>query len=253
MILTCPHCTVRLQMEMEHLSAQPITVRCPKCQQVLCLVPVPYQPPAGQPQPSASPETDAGKKDAATAQANASAPPADSGVGAMTDAVQSLAAMLAQAMNRPAASRHEPPEQHRCMLACLSLEAERARVQAALRGQEYDLIVAESTEHAIERLQHSRLVDVLLLDESFEAEQNGTTTIMRYVNSFHLGRRRRLYVVLVSPRYRTLDTQTAFSLGVNLLVNSADLPELPLILKKSIREFNLLYRAFNEASGVNPF
>lgn len=249
MILTCPHCAVQLQMETERLSSQPITVRCPKCQHVLSVVPVPVNSAGNQQPHESAPERHPAKNDAPPAP---SAPPSES--NGMQEAIQALAAMLSQALNnRPAAMSNEPQDRHRYILSCLAMESERARVRDALRGHPYELAVAETTERAIERLQHSRLVDVLLIDESFEAEQNGTTTIMRYVNSFHLGRRRRLYVVLVSPRHRTLDTQAAFSLGVNLLVNAADLAELPNVLNKSIREFNLLYRAFNEASGVAPF
>jgi predicted Zn finger-like uncharacterized protein len=251
MILTCPHCAVRLQMEMEHIASQPLTVRCPKCQHVLSLVPVPVGTAASQRAPGAQHEAGAPKDEQVADQP--AAPPSGAPPNGMSDAMQALAAMLAQAFNRPAAPTGEPQERRRRVLACLALEAERFRVQEALRGHEYDLLTAETTERAIERLQHSGLVDVLLIDESFEAEQNGTTTVMRYVNSFHLGRRRRLYVALVSPRYRTLDTQLAFALGVNVLVNVSDLGELPAVLNKSIREFNTLYRAFNEASNVSPF
>jgi predicted Zn finger-like uncharacterized protein len=257
MILTCPHCAVRLQMEMEHLSAQPITVRCPKCQHTLSVVPVPAPPTPGQRAPGAAGDNGEGaarnETPAPASSAAPGAPASDTAAGGAQDAVQALIALLSQALNRPASPPHDPQERRRCVLACLALDAERGRVREALRGHEYDLLIAESTERAIELLQHSRLVDVLLIDESFEAEQNGTTTVMRYVNSFHLGRRRRLYVALVTPRHRTLDTQSAFALGVNVLVNAADLSELPAVLNKSIREYNLLYRAFNEASGGVPF
>lgn len=240
-------------MEMEHISSQPITVRCPKCQNVLSVVPLPMPPSGKQEMSEENAQSGITKGESPQQKSINAPPPAQPATSSTNDAVQALATMLMQAMNRPMAMRNEPQERQRCVLVCLALEAERFRVQEALRGHDYDVIIAESTERAIERLQHSRLVDVLLLDESFEAEHNGMTTVMRYVNTFHLGRRRRLYVALVSPHHRTLDTQAAFSLGVNLLVNSSDLGSLPDTFKKSIREFNLLYRAFNEASGVTPF
>ncbi|HYE73922.1 MAG TPA: hypothetical protein VEF04_11355, partial [Blastocatellia bacterium] len=182
---------------MEHLSAQPVTVRCPKCQNVLSVIPMPIQPSAKQDVPEENTQSNSAKSESPQQTSVSPPPPSPPATNSTNDAVQALAAMLMQAMNRPMSMRNEPQERHRCILVCLALEAERLRVQEALRNHNYDVIIAESTERAIERLQHSRLVDVLLLDESFEAEHNGMTTVMRYVNTFHLGRRRRLYVALV--------------------------------------------------------
>ena len=50
MIVTCPNCTTRLQLDGAKVPARPFSVRCPKCQQI-----VNAQPPAQ----SAAPQRDA--------------------------------------------------------------------------------------------------------------------------------------------------------------------------------------------------
>ncbi|HEX8116825.1 MAG TPA: zinc-ribbon domain-containing protein, partial [Pyrinomonadaceae bacterium] len=49
MIVTCPNCTTRLQLDGAKVPARPFSVRCPKCQQI-----VNAQPPA-----PATPQRDA--------------------------------------------------------------------------------------------------------------------------------------------------------------------------------------------------
>src|SRR5207237_6670700 len=112
------------------------------------------------------------------------------------------------------------------------------------------LSLLASSWQASEWQQLSNQVDMIMLDPHFEEDQGGTT-ILRFINALSPGRRRRLYVVLMSQSYRTLDMQTAFTSGVNLLVNSGETAILPHALNKGIREFNLLYRSFTEASGLN--
>ncbi len=45
MIVTCPNCTTRLQLDASKVPARPFSVRCPKCQQIINAQP-PAQPAA---------------------------------------------------------------------------------------------------------------------------------------------------------------------------------------------------------------
>src|SRR5205085_9955481 len=45
MIVTCPNCTTRLQLDKAKVPARPFSVRCPKCQQIINA-----QPPVAQSQ-----------------------------------------------------------------------------------------------------------------------------------------------------------------------------------------------------------
>lgn len=168
------------------------------------------------------------------------------------DLLQALAALLTSG----SAGNHKTPleqNRHRHIVACLADDEAVKKVQVALNGQPYDLTIASSPEEVTTMLQTSSQLDILLLDPNFHAHQQGGATIMRYLNMLNPARRRRVFVVVISHNYRSLDTQAAFIHGVNLVINSNDLETLPMALSKSIQEFNYLYRAFNEASGASAF
>lgn len=168
------------------------------------------------------------------------------------DLLQALASLL---MSGPFPKPNTPLEQkrRRNVVACLASPEDASQVQAVLQDQPYDLTVASSPEQVTAMLQMSHQLDILLLDPNFHAHQHGGATIMRYLNMLNPARRRRVFVVVTSHSYRSLDMQAAFTHGVNLVINSSELETLPTALSKSIQEFNNLYRAFNEASGASPF
>ena len=172
--------------------------------------------------------------------------------GSNYDLVKALTSLLSN--SSPVAPK-APLERtrRRNIVACLANTEDLNKVQAALHDQPYELTLASSPEQVTSMLQMSHQLDILLLDPNFHASQQGGATIMRYLNMLNPARRRRVFVVVTSHSYRTLDMQAAFTHGVNLVINSNELDALPNALTKSIQEFNSLYRAFNEASGTNPF
>jgi CheY-like chemotaxis protein len=168
------------------------------------------------------------------------------------DLVQALASLLTSGMLAKPSARLEQ-NRRRLIVACLANPEDMCTVETALRGAEYDLTFADSPEQVTSLLQTSNQLDILLLDPNFCAPQQGGPAIMRYLNMLNPARRRRVFVVVTSHTYRTLDMQVAFVHGVNLVINSNELNALPSALSKSIQAFNNLYRAFNEASGGSPF
>lgn len=174
------------------------------------------------------------------------------GHGSNQDILQVLAALLSLGT---VAKPSVPIEQNRrrSIVICLANHDDIGAVQAAFHNQPYELTIATSPEQVTSMLQMSHQLDILLLDPNFHAHQQGGATIMRYLNMLNPARRRRVFVVVTSHSYRSMDMQAAFIHGVNLVINSGELDTLPMALSKSIQEFNNLYRAFNEASGAHPF
>jgi len=260
MILTCPKCSTRLQLEVAKLPSHAFTIKCPKCQNVISVSPpelasdesvtsaptTPLAAPA-PPEPEAKPQIAESKLPKMPAELTAPAGEVE------YDAIKALASLLTSALTQSGKPQSGEQTRRRRALLCLSSEEEVKKIPALLPRQDYELIGVETSEHAIELLQLSNQVDLVLLDPNFEEDHQGCTAVLRFISSLNPGRRRRLYVALISPNYKTLDTQTAFFQGVNLLVNSAELAMLPLALNRGIREFNLLYRSYNEASGMSPF
>ena len=172
--------------------------------------------------------------------------------GGNNDLLQALTSLLLSASGSKAAAAL-PSARRRFVTSCLTNQESFARVKTILGEQEYFVTAAESPDQVTSLLQSSHQLDILLLDPAFHSEQQGGASIMRYLNMLNPARRRRVFVVVVSQTYKTMDTQAAFSHGVNMIVNSNELEMLPNALAHSIGDFNNLYRAFNVASGIAPF
>ena len=269
MILTCPKCSTRLKLETTALPTSAFNVSCPKCQNLISVAPPASEAeetgaisqPAGHSAPASTPATAAAASPAALPAAPPPAREAVSSNSQEPDPISALATMLASALSKTTTLQNAfkinpSPEEHmrrRTVLVCLGNADESAQVQTVLGRHEYDLMFIESAEYTIELLQISNKVDIVLLSPDFQEDSQGSTAVLRFISSLGPERRRRLYIVLVSPNCRTADIRAAFIQGVNLVVNSHEFQMLPLALSKGIRDFNYLYRAFHEASGINPF
>ncbi len=277
MILTCPKCATRLKLEVAAMPDSNFNVLCPKCQTVISVVPSAVTPRTGsathhQPMPfneplsgfetgiaAAPPRLPADENPKSSA--GQSAPRAPDSAPQPPDQMAALAGLLASMMSRSAAmtGAYQPstnPEEffrRRTVLVCLRAPEEMNQVCAVLKNHEYELIPAESAEQALELLQLSNKIDVVLLSPDFQPENQGSAAILRFISSVSPERRRRLFLALMSPNCRTSDVRMAFNQGANLVINSGEFQQLPHTLAKSIRDFNYLYRAFNEASGSAPF
>jgi hypothetical protein len=82
------------------------------------------------------------------------------------------------------------------------------------------------------------------------AEFGGAAILQQKLNAMFSSERRRLFLVLIEDNGATLNAHEAFIRNLNLIVNTNDIPKLPLVMNRALRDFNELYYYFNEASGA---
>lgn len=247
MIIVCPKCSTRLQVDQEKSPNRPFNVRCPKCNSTIS---------SGGSSPAleqsalavgGSPATDHPRFEQATARAYEPVTP--QAAAAPNDALQFLAELLAKGTGReneqPGA---RPAWDKRKALVCLS-EPLRDSVARRLTESGYQVFVAEETRQAIETMR-SKQMDVVLLDPQFDPAEQGSAFVVREVNVLRPSQRRRLFFVLLSPSLRTMDAHAAFLNNVNAIVNANDLDDLDRVMDIALREYNELYREFYTASGL---
>ena len=61
--------------------------------------------------------------------------------------------------------------------------------------------------------------------------------------------RRRLFLISLEDTGSTMNAHDAFLRNLNLIVNSGDVAQLPLILNRALGDYNDLYHYFNQALG----
>jgi predicted Zn finger-like uncharacterized protein len=261
MIVICSGCSMRLQLDEAKIPSRPFNVRCPKCQQIINA-----QPPAdplnqgalavgGSPatenprtdQPSTAPLF---KPDVLAADANGSASPASPAATASDELARLLAALLQR--SAPAGEKQYGAArlawERRRALVCVATQ-HRDAVARALADNDYQVFVAADTTQAVERMREERM-DVVVLDPDFDPVEQGAIFVTREVQNLRPAERRRLFLVQLNATARTLDTHAAFVNNVNLVINAADIENMPRALERAIRDFNDLYRNFNTALNL---
>ena len=251
MIIVCPKCSTRLQVDQEKSPNRPFNVRCPKCSATIS---------SGGASPAleqsalnvgGSPATDHPRFEQNTARAYESpTKPAQSvEAGSSNEALQMLAEMLSQTGGREAQKPGSRPAwDKRIALVCAS-EPYREPVARKLTDIGFQVFVAEDTRQAIETMR-SKQMDVVLLEPQFDPTEQGSAFVVREVNVLRPAQRRRLFFVLLSPSMRTMDAHAAFLSNANAIVNVNDLDDLDRVMDVALREFNELYREFFTAFGL---
>jgi len=253
MIVTCPNCTTRLQLDGAKVPARPFSVRCPKCQQI-----VNAQPPV----PAAAQRDALGAVGDVPASARpqqettiATATPLEADVPAAPEAHEDVLRLLASLLRREAAGDAGPRAaggrrdwERRRALVCAG-SAFGSDAARALSNAGYEVSVAGDIAEAVERMREEQL-EVLLLDSEFDPRSQGALAVGREVASMRTSERRRLVFVLLTNTARTGDAHAAFLADANLVVSMKEVGDLPRALEKNIRDLNELYRDFNRALGL---
>src|SRR5262245_65858704 len=242
MTTTGPQCSMTLSFETNRLPSEPFTVLCPRCRQTVTVMPPKIEDPV-LPQ-SQSPVT----------------PPLDGGDGSHPQAelLRSIASLLSGSGQTPAPKAGSAPKveldkwQRRRVLLCMDDAQLRDRIRGALDADRYELFSANLVPEATELLHESR-AEVLVLSPTFDSEHQGGSVMVSSVGRMTPQKRRRTYVILISPQLRTMDTYLAFANGVNLTIHPEDVDSFQAIFERSMRDFNELYRPMNIAMEMEPF
>ena len=236
MIIRCDNCSVSLQLDESKIPGGKFSVRCPRCQNLLrvdkgatALDQLASQQPA--PVAAESPDFKAKEHDLE-----------------INNALKSL--MSALTTNQKVAEISDEEEiKPRRVLLCLGSRNEETAKLLAKAG--YKVYVAQSPAQANERLREGK-TEVLIFSPDFATDLGGAAIIQQKANAMYSSERRRLFLVSLEEQGSTMNAQDAFLRNLNLIVNTADLPQLPLILQRALGDYNDLYHYFNLAAGLQP-
>jgi len=143
----------------------------------------------------------------------------------------------------------EKLEKPRRVLLCLGQK--RDEVAKRLTENGYKVYLAQTPAQATERLREGR-TEILIFSPDFAAEHGGAAVLQQRANAMYASERRRLFLVSLEDNGTTMNAHEAFLRNLNLIINTADMAQLPLILNRAVHDFNGLYHYFNRAMGVEP-
>lgn len=241
MIIRCDSCSVSLQIDESKVPAGNFTVRCPRCQNMLRA----HKKVDGS--GSSTVEQLAASKPAPAVQEGAQNFAAKESEFQINSALRSLlSALKTESKELDSVDETEKP---RRILLCLGEKREIGAKVLSEAG--YKLYIAETPAQANERLREGR-TEILIFSPDFAPEYGGAAVIQQRANAMYSSERRRLFLISLEDGGTTMNAQEAFLRNLNLIVNTGDIGQLPLILNRALHDFNELYHYFNRALDVEP-
>jgi hypothetical protein len=87
----------------------------------------------------------------------------------------------------------------------------------------------------------------VVIHENFAGGSLHSNAMLSYLATLPMAQRRHSFVCLIGESFRTFDAMQAFTQSVHVVVHPRDMPNFPAILRKSIAEFELLYKVYKDA------
>ena len=242
MIISCDNCSVSLQLDEAKIPSGNFTVRCPRCQNLIRV-----QKSAGG--GSATVQQLAANKAAPEAQ-GAPQTAAKESEFQINNALRSLLSAL-KTDNKvlDGGTSDDGNEKPRRILLCLGQKCE--EVAKLLTGAGNRVYIAQTPAQANERLREGK-TEVLIFSPDFAAEFGGAAILQQKANAMYSSERRRLFLVSLEDQGTTMNAHEAFLRNLNLIVNTTDTPQLPLIINRALRDYNDLYHYLNKALELDP-
>lgn len=119
-----------------------------------------------------------------------------------------------------------------------------ARLQEIISQLGYHAVIAEDQRAALARIKHN-FYDLAVFGETGQKLGVRDNPLLQQVNLLPIHLRRRIFICVISSRsVTTSDFMAAFRMGVNLILNAADLDSARIILAEAVKVHWSCYRIF---------
>ncbi len=122
-------------------------------------------------------------------------------------------------------------------------EGDVVEISSALEELSYKPIYPPSISEAMGKLRLHHF-DLIIISDGFDGQDLTNSPITHYLNHLSMSIRRKIFLVLLGNKFKTMDNMMAFARSANIVVNPDDLSNLSLILKKAIPDNEKLYKVF---------
>lgn len=118
-----------------------------------------------------------------------------------------------------------------------------AKIGTSVQELGYKVIVAKNTREALGKLRFQHFT-IIIIAEGFDGQELKNSPIMNYLNHLSMQTRRKIFLVLISDQFKTMDSMMAYAMSTNIVVNSKDIDKLTPIIKRGITEYEKFYKVF---------
>ena len=131
-------------------------------------------------------------------------------------------------------------------LLCDYDEKVRQKVRPILERMNYHVVEPPSARNALKYMRF-HVYDLIIVSETFEATGAESNPVLQYLENLPMYIRRSMFIVLLTDKFRTMDSMVAFNKSVNLVVNFEDTADMENILQAGLSEYEEFYQVFKDA------
>ena len=128
-------------------------------------------------------------------------------------------------------------------LICVTDDAIREKITEDLKIRDFFITEVKTTKEAVKKMRF-HVYTLLVIDENFDATNPDSNDLIRYLANFSMATRRRMFVVLISSRLRTLDKMAALSRSVNMIIGTQNLKDFITLITNGMAENEGFYYTF---------
>ena len=117
------------------------------------------------------------------------------------------------------------------------------KIKEALEEIGYRYVPAENTQKAVGKMRFQNF-DLVILSDHFDDVPLKQSPILDYLNHLSMSVRRKVFLVLISDKFKTMDHMMAFTMSANLVINVKNLDKVSTILKRAVSDNEKFYKVF---------
>ena len=118
-------------------------------------------------------------------------------------------------------------------------------IDSSLEELSYKIVSPKSIQDAMSKIRLHHF-DLIILSDGFDGQGIESNPITHYLNHISMSIRRKIFLVLLSENFQTMDNMMAFAKSSNLVVNPTDISNIGSILKRAISDNEKFYKVFTD-------
>jgi uncharacterized protein YbaR (Trm112 family) len=136
-------------------------------------------------------------------------------------------------------------DEGKTVLICEEDKGVKEKIKPVLDFMEYHIVETDNARDAIKRMRYN-FFDLMIINEEFDTRDPDSNGVLIYLTRMQMLERRKMFVALLSRRFKTMDHMMALQKSVNLIINLNKLDDIEKIFKHSISDNDMFYRLYME-------
>jgi hypothetical protein len=117
------------------------------------------------------------------------------------------------------------------------------KIQAMVQELGCQGVVSPNTRDALGKMRFQHF-DMVILCDGFDGKRLESSPVLGHINRLSMSIRRRIFLALLSDKFKSMDNMMSFAMSANAVFNTKDLDRLAVMMRKALTDNEKLYKVF---------